>query len=700
MFRVGGGFTFVPKQSQNSITTNFRRWVTTENGEKLFDKILIANRGEIACRVMRTCKKLGIKTVAVYSEADAKSVHAATADEAICIGPAPTNQSYLRVDKIIEAIKMTGAQAVHPGYGFLSENFHFVEELDKIGCTFIGPNVKAMQEMGDKIESKKIAKNAGVNIIPGFLGEVTDKDHLLSIANSIGYPVMIKASAGGGGKGMRIAWNDKEAIEGFEISKREALSSFGDDRMLIEKFVTKPRHIEIQVLADGKGNALYLNERECSIQRRNQKVTEEAPSPFLTPEVRKMMGEQAVALANAVGYNSAGTVEMLVDPDRNFYFLEMNTRLQVEHPITEYTTGFDIVEEMIRIAAGYPIRQKQEDVKINGWAIESRVYAENPLRSFLPSIGTLTTYVEPPKSKDIRIDTGVTEGSEISIYYDPLIAKLVTHGANRTEAIQNMIYALDNYRIDGVTHNINFLRSVMTHPRFIAGNTQTSFIPEEYPSGFVVSFNEKQMLELVVGTALKYFDLATRNTLISEQLPSCEDKDNVDLQSLVVSYEDKSFNVNIIPGEESSIVVVNGVEYTVDYQYNASAKSYTVQFANESQPVTFQFFKQNYNGVTVQHCGFHVHVKVQTQKQLSLESILPPPKVQDLSKFLKSPMPGKIVSISVKNGDKVYEGQIVMVLEAMKMQNILRAEKDTVVKSVNFKAGDNVPVDCCIIEYE
>uniref|UniRef100_A0A4W3HHW2 Propionyl-CoA carboxylase subunit alpha n=1 Tax=Callorhinchus milii TaxID=7868 RepID=A0A4W3HHW2_CALMI len=435
--------------------------------------------------VIKTCKKMGIKTVAIHSDVDASAVHVKMADEAACVGPAPSNKSYLNMDAIMEAIRKTGAQAVHPGYGFLSENKEFARRLAAEGVTFIGPDTHALQTMGDKIESKLIAKNAKVNIIPGFDGMVKDAHEAVRIAREIGYPVMIKASAGGGGKGMRIAWNDEETREGFRFSSQEAASSFGDDRLLVEKFIDNPRHIEIQVLADKHGNALWLNERECSIQRRNQKVVEEAPSTFLDQETRRAMGEQAVALAKAVKYCSAGTVEFLVDSEKNFYFLEMNTRLQVEHPVTECITGLDLVQQMIRVAKGYPLCQKQADIPINGWAVECRVYAEDPYKSFgLPSIGRLSQYQEPLHVPSVRVDSGIQEGSEISIYYDPMISKLVTHGTNRAEALQRMEEALDNYVIRGVTHNIGLLREIIIHPRFVEGDITTKFLPEVYPDGF------------------------------------------------------------------------------------------------------------------------------------------------------------------------------------------------------------------------
>uniref|UniRef100_A0A8B9ZZ24 Propionyl-CoA carboxylase subunit alpha n=1 Tax=Anas zonorhyncha TaxID=75864 RepID=A0A8B9ZZ24_9AVES len=479
-----------------------------------FEKLLIANRGEIACRVIKTCKKMGIKTVAIHSDVDANAVHVKMADEAVCVGPAPTSKSYLNMDAIMEVIKETRAQAVHPGYGFLSENKEFARRLAAEGVTFIGPDTHAIQAMGDKIESKLLAKNAKVNTIPGFDGVVKDADEAVRIAREIGYPVMIKASAGGGGKGMRIAWDDEETREGFRFSSQEAASSFGDDRLLIEKFIDNPRHIEIQVLADKHGNALWLNERECSIQRRNQKVVEEAPSTFLDPETRRAMGEQAVALAKAVKYSSAGTVEFLVDSSKNFYFLEMNTRLQVEHPVTECITGLDLVQEMIRVAKGYPLRHKQADIPINGWAVECRVYAEDPYKSFgLPSIGKLSQYQEPLHVPSVRVDSGIQQGSDISIYYDPMISKLITYGSNRAEALKRMEEALDNYVIRGVTHNISLLREVIIHPRFVRGDISTKFLPEVYPDGFKGLFLFGMLL-----TFLFFFSFLRGPCLVSQQV--------------------------------------------------------------------------------------------------------------------------------------------------------------------------------------
>jgi len=672
----------------------------------LFDKILVANRGEIACRIMRTCQKMGIKTVAVFSEPDATAPHTSMADEAIYVGPAASTQSYLKVENILEAVKISGAQAVHPGYGFLSEKDYFVQALDEMGVTFIGPPRNAMHAMGDKIESKKIAKNAGVNTIPGFLGEVDNDDQVLKIAHEIGYPVMIKAAAGGGGKGMRIAWNDKEALEGFRLSRAEAKSSFNDDRMLIEKFIETPRHIEIQVLADGQGNTVYLNERECSIQRRNQKVIEEAPSPFLDPTTRKMMGQQAVMLANAVGYRSAGTVEMLVDAKKNFYFLEMNTRLQVEHPITEYITGVDIVEQMIRIAAGQKLSYRQEDIPLKGWAVESRVYAEDPYRNFLPSIGKLQMY-EPPIPEDeaqrefVRVDDGVTTGSVISPYYDPMISKLVTYGSNREEAINRMAVALDAYVIRGVEHNVSFLRDVLENKRFREGRLSTNFIPEEYPKGFhghVLKPKEKNQL-LAAALTLEFLVTDHKFQLTQQlgQRPALEGLDRVltfneqPIQGNVqIAHDNEGDYFEVILGDNTKVNVVTKWDYGDPY----------IQMIVDEDPVTIQIIEQNWKGFVLQHFGTKYEVGVGTLFQKHMESYMPEKVDTDYSNFIKSPMPGKIVSVQIKPGDKVNLNQEVAVVEAMKMQNLIRADKDGVIKAVYVKPGQDVAVDELLIEYE
>uniref|UniRef100_A0A8C9SJI7 Propionyl-CoA carboxylase subunit alpha n=1 Tax=Scleropages formosus TaxID=113540 RepID=A0A8C9SJI7_SCLFO len=607
-----------------------------------FDKILIANRGEIACRVMKTCKKMGIKTVAVHSDVDSSAVHVKMADEAVCVGPAPTNKSYLNMDAILEAARQTGAQAVHPGYGFLSENKEFARRLAAHGVTFIGPDTHAIQAMGDKIESKLIAKKAKVNTIPGFDGVVKDAEEAVRIAGEIGYPVMIKASAGGGGKGMRIAWNDEETREGFRFSSQEAASSFGDDRLLIEKFIDNPRHIEIQVLADKHGNALWLNERECSIQRRNQKVVEEAPSTFLDPETRCAMGEQAVSLAKAVQYSSAGTVEFLVDSKKNFYFLEMNTRLQVEHPITECITGLDLVQQMIRVAKGYPLQHRQADIPINGWAIESRVYAEDPYKSFgLPSIGRLSQYQEPVNIPAVRVDSGIQEGSDISIYYDPMISKLVTYGSTRAEALQRMEEALDNYVIRGVTHNIPLLREIITHPRFVSGDISTKFLQEVYPEGFKGhQLSDSERWELLA-TAVALFvaaQLRSQRFLgnLSDELETCS---HVCLpgNSLVCRFLQ---------------VDLDGKRVDVSSEWN---------LASALLPVTV-------NG---------------TQRT-----------VQCLSRSASGEIDLQYL------GTSVAEGQEICVIEAMKMQNSMTAAKTAKVKSVHCNAGDTVGEGDLLVELE
>ncbi|XP_055358355.1 propionyl-CoA carboxylase alpha chain, mitochondrial isoform X2 [Betta splendens] len=544
-----------------------------DRSEKTFDKILIANRGEIACRVIKTCKKMGIQTVAIHSDIDSNAVHVKMADEAVCVGTAPTSKSYLNMDAIMNAIRSTGAQAVHPGYGFLSENKEFAKRLAAEGVAFIGPDTYAIQAMGDKIESKLIAKAAKVNTIPGYDGVVKTAEEAVKIAQDIGYPVMIKASAGGGGKGMRIAWNNEETREGFRFSSQEASSSFGDDRLLIEKYIDNPRHIEIQVLADKHGNALWLNERECSIQRRNQKVVEEAPSTFLDAVTRRAMGEQAVQLAKAVQYSSAGTVEFLVDSKRNFYFLEMNTRLQVEHPITECITGLDLVEQMIRVAKGYQLQHKQEDIPINGWAVESRVYAEDPYKSFgLPSIGRLSQYQEPLNLCNVRVDSGIQEGSDISIYYDPMISKLVTYGATRAEALARMEDALDNYVIRGVTHNIPLLREIITHPCFISGDISTNFLPEFYPEGFKGHKLEgNRRRELLASATALYITAQLRSQKVLGNLRVVSVPVECSQWELCVELGEGRYDATIAKSDNSFTVEVDGGEVEVCGQWNLAS---------------------------------------------------------------------------------------------------------------------------------
>ena len=666
----------------------------------MFKKILIANRGEIACRVIKTARKMGIQTVAVYSDADKNALHVRMADEAVHIGPAPANQSYIVIDKIMQAIKDTGAEAVHPGYGFLSENAKFAEALEAAGVAFIGPPVGAIESMGDKITSKKIAQEAGVNTVPGYMGLIEDADEAVKISNEIGYPVMIKASAGGGGKGMRIAWNDQEAREGFQSSKNEAANSFGDDRIFIEKFVTQPRHIEIQVLADTHGNAVYLHERECSIQRRNQKVVEEAPSPFLDEATRKAMGEQSVALAKAVGYASAGTVEFIVDGDRNFYFLEMNTRLQVEHPVTELITGIDLVEQMIRVAAGEKLPMKQEDLKINGWAIENRLYAEDPYRNFLPSIGRLTAYRPPVEGKTatggiVRNDTGVFEGGEISMYYDPMIAKLCTWGETRADAIEEMRVALDTFEVEGIGHNLPFVAAVMDHERFTSGNMTTAFIAEEYPEGFEgVTLPKEALVKLAAAAAAMNRVAEIRRTQVSGRLGNHERRVGTDW---VVSLQGEEFAVSIDADRDGSTVSIDGQTLRVESDWTPGDSLARLTVGGEPLVVKVGKITQ---GFRMRFRGADLKVHVRSPRQAELAKLMPEKLPPDTSKLLLCPMPGLIVKIDVAVGDEVQEGQALCTVEAMKMENILRAERKGVVKSVNAAAGDSLAVDDVIIEFE
>ena len=666
----------------------------------MFDKILIANRGEIACRVIKTARKMGIKTVAIYSDADRNALHVEMADEAVHIGPPPANQSYIVIDKVMEAIKATGAQAVHPGYGFLSENPKFAEALAAANVAFIGPPVGAIESMGDKITSKKIAQEAGVSTVPGYMGLIEDADEAVKISQQIGYPVMIKASAGGGGKGMRIAWNDEEAREGFQSSKNEAANSFGDDRIFIEKFVTQPRHIEIQVLADAHGNCIYLNERECSIQRRNQKVVEEAPSPFLDEATRKAMGEQSCALAKAVGYASAGTVEFIVDGDRNFYFLEMNTRLQVEHPVTELITGVDLVEQMIRVANGEPLSITQDDVKINGWAIENRLYAEDPYRNFLPSIGRLTRYRPPAEEATetavVRNDTGVFEGGEISMYYDPMIAKLCTWAPTRADAIEEMRIALDRFELEGIGHNLPFLAAVMDHPKFTSGDMTTAFIAEEYPDGFQgVELNEAELRRIAASAAAMNRVAEIRRTKISGRMDNHERRVG---DNWVVSLQGEKFAVSVAADANGSTVAFeDGASLRVEGDWTPDMM--LADMTVDGAPLVMKVGKIT-GGFRIRNRGadLKVHVRSPRQAELALHMIekLPP----DTSKMLLCPMPGLIVKVDVEVGQEVQEGQALCTVEAMKMENILRAERKGVVSKINAAAGDSLAVDDIIMEFE
>jgi propionyl-CoA carboxylase alpha chain len=656
----------------------------------MFKKILIANRGEIACRVIRTAKKMGIATVAVYSDADARSPFVLMADEAVHIGPSPAAQSYLLADKIIEACKQTGAEAVHPGYGFLSERTSFAQALADNGIAFIGPPINAIAAMGDKIESKKLAKAAGVSVVPGFVGEIDSTEHAVEIAGGIGYPVMMKASAGGGGKGMRLAWSEQDVREGFEATKREGLASFGDDRVFIEKFIVSPHHIEIQILGDQHGTILYLGERECSIQRRHQKVVEEAPSPFVTPEMRKEMGEQAVALARAVGYYSAGTVELIVGADKSFYFLEMNTRLQVEHPVTEYITGVDLVEQMIRVAYGEKLPMAQEDVKLTGWAVENRVYAEDPYRGFLPSTGRLVRYQPPEAINGVRVDDGVKEGGEVSIFYDPMIAKLITYGETREEAIDKQILALDQFELEGVGHNLDFLSAIMQHPRFRAGNLTTGFIAEEYPDGFHGAPASADLLRsLAAIAAFAATAEADRARRVDGQLgkrlsPPC---------SWQVLIDGTAHDVTL-NGDD---ITVDGVPLDLDMEYTPGDRLIDAEIGDEPLAVKILRTRAGFK-LTTRGASHAVRVLPAHIAPLALHMIekVPP----DMSRFLLAPMPGLLVALHVEAGEKVEAGQPLAVVEAMKMENILRAEKSGTVKSLSAAAGDSLAVDAVILEME
>ncbi|KIC43278.1 acetyl-CoA carboxylase [Ruegeria sp. ANG-R] len=681
----------------------------------MFNKILIANRGEIACRVIKTARKMGIGTVAIYSDADKNALHVSMADEAVHIGPPPANQSYIVIDKVMDAIRQSGAQAVHPGYGFLSENSKFAEALDAAGVAFVGPPVGAIESMGDKITSKKIAQEAGVSTVPGYMGLIEDADEAVKISNDIGYPVMIKASAGGGGKGMRIAWNDEEAREGFQSSKNEAANSFGDDRIFIEKFVTQPRHIEIQVLCDSHGNGVYLGERECSIQRRNQKVVEEAPSPFLDPETRQAMGEQAVALAKAVNYASAGTVEFIVDGEKNFYFLEMNTRLQVEHPVTELITGVDLVEQMIRVAAGEKLTITQDDVTLTGWAIENRLYAEDPYRGFLPSIGRLSRYRPPQEiaagpllindkwqgtapegEAAVRNDTGVYEGGEISMYYDPMIAKLCTWAPTRAQAIEAMRVALDSFEVEGIGHNLPFLSAVMDHPKFVSGDMTTAFIAEEYPEGFEgVELPEDDLRRIAASCAAMHRVAEIRRTRVSGRMDNHERKVG---KRWNVALQGQEFSVKVKADKQGATVKFkDGSSLRVSSDWTPGDQLAVLDV--DGSPLVLKVGKIS-GGFRIRNRGADLKVHVRTPRQAELARLMPEKLPPDTSKMLLCPMPGLIVKIDVEVGQEVQEGQALCTVEAMKMENILRAERKGVVSKINAGPGDSLAVDDVIMEFE
>jgi len=661
----------------------------------MFKKILIANRGEIACRVIKTARRMGIATVAVYSDADARAPHVRMADESVRLGPPPASESYLNPELIIDACKATGAEAVHPGYGFLSERESFARALAEAGIAFIGPPPKAIAAMGDKIESKKLALAAGVSVVPGFIGEIRDTEHAIEIAGGIGYPVMMKASAGGGGKGMRLAWSETDVREGFDATRREGLASFGDDRVFIEKFVESPRHIEIQLLGDQHGTILYLGERECSVQRRHQKVVEEAPSPFVTPEMRKAMGEQAVALAAAVGYFSAGTVEFIAGGDRSFYFLEMNTRLQVEHPVTEEVTGLDLVEQMIRVAAGEKLAIGQDDVRLDGWAIETRIYAEDPYRGFLPSTGRLVRYRPPPAKDGVRVDDGVVEGGEVSMFYDPMIAKLITYGETRIEAIDRQIEALDAFQIQGIGHNVDFLSALMQHPRFREGALTTGFIAEEYPEGFHgAPADESLIADLAIVAALAGHESDAAACAVSGQLNGP------------------------VPAPDLRVVRIAGAEHLIRFEDSPGGR---LAWLDGAGPIELSggwrpgqgLLKVGLDGREriIQVVSHGRQWRLTTRGASHVAEVLPehvailsrhmiekiPP---DLSKYLICPMPGLLTALNVGVGDKVEAGQPLAVVEAMKMENILRAEKSGVVKKVDASPGDSLAVDAVILEFE
>lgn len=662
----------------------------------MFSKILIANRGEIACRAMRSAKKMGIATVAVYSDADKNSLHTRTADESVHIGPAASAESYLSIEKIIQACKQTGSDAVYPGYGFLSENAEFCAALADNNIGFIGPGKLAIESMGDKITSKKLAIEAGVSTVPGHTDIITDTDHAVSIANSIGYPVMLKASAGGGGKGMRVAYNDDECIEGFERAANEARTSFGDDRIFIEKFIEKPRHIEIQVLADKHGNTLYLNERECSIQRRHQKVIEEAPSPFLDEATRKAMGEQSCALAKAVSYHSAGTVEFIVDAQRNFYFLEMNTRLQVEHPVTEMITDLDLIEEMIKIEAGEKLSHQQSDIGINGWSMEARVYAENPFREFLPSTGRVTRYVEPVNPPHVRVDSGVFEGGEVSIYYDPMISKLITWGETRDSAIERMQTALDRYQIDGVTTNIPFLSALFSDNNFRAGDFSTHFIEQHYPKGFSrTEPDKKEQLHLHAAAVVTRFLLRQQEASISGTMRPVEP---VTQLPLVVIENSELFEFEVTQKKDNHFQLIhNGTSTLVETSWKPAQSEFSSTI--DGQEVILQW-KRTSVGYQISNAKHVSELQVMSPRAADKHHYMPVRKPVDTSSLLLSPMPGLLVDVMVKEGDTVSAGDSLAVVEAMKMENVLKAERSGTIAKIVTAPGSTMDVDQTILEFE
>ncbi|MBH68690.1 MAG: acetyl/propionyl-CoA carboxylase subunit alpha [Rhodospirillaceae bacterium] len=666
----------------------------------MFKKILIANRGEIACRIIRTCRRMGIETVAVYSEADENALHVKHADEAFLIGGAPSTESYLLIDNIVDVIKKSGAQAVHPGYGFLSENPVFAEKLEKEKVTFIGPGVRAIAAMGDKIESKKIAASAGVNTVPGYVGVLNDDNDAIRVAGEIGYPVMIKASAGGGGKGMRVAYDDDELREGFRSAVSEAASSFGDDRVFVEKFIEDPRHIEIQIIADSIGNTMYLGERECSIQRRHQKVVEEAPSPFIDQKTRRAMGEQAILLAKSVDYCSAGTVEFIVDRNKNFYFLEMNTRLQVEHPVTELVTGLDLVELMILVATGEKLGFKQKDVKLNGWAIEARIYAEDPDRNFFPSSGRLIEYNAPPEIQGVRVDTGVYEGSDISMFYDPMIAKLITSGSSRDQAISSMKTALDKFRIRGVSHNIDFLSAVMSNSRFQSGDLTTAFIEEEFPSGFNgIELTSDVEAKLYAVAAAFEQSRANRRKSISGQVTLPRRGDNRYLESSVsiLIHRTKKVLTKAVKVDKGFDIEFDNTVYKVRGAIKPGITLFEGSVNDDGMVVQIDYDGVGYH---LKHGGWNSTIKIVPFHVASLIDLMPSKQPPDMSRYVLSPMPGLLVSLAVKEGDMVEPGQELAIVEAMKMENVMKAERNGIVAKIHATPGSSLGVDEPIIEFE
>jgi len=656
----------------------------------LFKKVLIANRGEIACRIVRSLRQLGVGSVAVFSDADRDAMHTVYADEAVAIGPAPSAQSYLSIDRLVDACLQTRADAVHPGYGFLSENSNFLKALDAAGIAFIGPGQRAIEVMGDKIAAKALARKAGISVIPGYDEALEGVDDALEKASAIGYPVMLKASAGGGGKGMRVAFNSTECREGFDRAQNEAQTSFGDNRVFIEKYIDRPRHIEIQVLGDHHGNCVYLHERECSIQRRHQKVIEEAPSTFIDSATRAAMGEQAIDLAKAVDYYSAGTVEFIVDQARNFYFLEMNTRLQVEHPVTEMITGLDLVELMLRIAAGEELPFTQSDVPMNGWAIESRIYAENPARGFVPAIGRLIHYRQPPQSGSVRVDSGVNEGSEISIHYDPMVAKLICHGSDRDAAIALMRESLDQFHIQGVVTNVSFLASLLAHKRFLAGETTTAFIDEEYPEGFVSQTPSEPLLSRIIALIA----VVHQRSLVFQwgESPASSNP----RKTHVVRIAGAAYRCSVEPEDGGYSVRVDSYALKLTTAWTGAEK--VTAFCVDGERYYAQVERTDI-GYSVVHAGFLVSALILEPHTSELYDFMPLRTPKDQSHLLLSPMPGLLISIDVEAGDAVHAGQALAVIEAMKMENVLKAERDCVIETIHAAVGDTLEPDQPVIEF-